>query len=350
MKALFALAAAILFGASVPAAKFAGASMAPLLLAGLLYLGSGTGLMLWFFGRQAIWTDLRPNFRLQKPNEKFYLIGAIVLGGILAPSLLMLGLHNTPAATASLLLNLEAAFTVALACLFFGETYGKRLLIGFALLLAGGGFLAMSDTGGLGGGFLGVILIAGACLGWGIDNNLTKHVTSLDATILAAVKGVVAGTVNVGLALTLGMKIPGFKLILFTMVIGFLGYGLSLVLFILSLRKVGAARTSAYFSTAPFVGAVISLLLFKEQFVWPLGVAGLLMALGVYVHLTEIHSHQHIHDFMEHEHEHTHDAHHQHQHLLTDPVGERHSHRHRHFPSAHGHDHDHDDLHHAHDH
>jgi drug/metabolite transporter (DMT)-like permease len=270
-KAIFALGAAILFGCSVPAAKFVGASIDPLLLAGLLYLGSGLGLTLWILANYAVNPRKPPGIRLKNAREGFYLGGAILFGGILAPALLMTGLRVTPSSTASLLLNLETAFTVALACLVFKETYGRRLLLGFVFLLAGGGFLAIANNSRLGGSVLGVLAIAGACVGWAIDNNLTKQVASLDATLLAGLKGIVAGAVNVALALGLGMSLPGFRSTVTTIGIGFLGYGLSLVLYIVSLRKIGAARTSAYFSTAPFAGAVISIFLLKEPFVWPLG-------------------------------------------------------------------------------
>ena len=347
---MLALGAAILFGASVPATKWVGASIDPILLAGLLYLGSGLGLTLWIFGAYANNPGKRPTIRVRNAKEGYYLGGAIFFGGILAPVLLMIGLRRTPSSTASLLLNSETAFTVALACLIFKETYGKRLILGFVLLLAGGAFLAMSDKSRLSGNLAGVLAIAGACVGWAIDNNLTKQVTSLDAPFLAALKGIVAGTVNIGLALGLGMRIPELRSTLATMGIGFLGYGLSLVLFILSLRKIGAARTSAYFSTAPFVGAVISIFLLNEPFVWPLGVAGFLMALGVYLHLTESPSHKHTHDFLEHDHEHIHDVHHQHQHSPVDPPGEPHSHPHQHEPLVHSHPHEHDDFHHNHGH
>jgi drug/metabolite transporter (DMT)-like permease len=349
-KASFALGAAFLFGASTPAAKLLIADINPLMIAGLLYLGSGIGLTLWMLGRSLLKFSSFPALKFEKPNEKFYLSGAILFGGIVAPALLMIGLHKTSSATTSLLLNLESAFTVAVACLVFHEHYGKRLIFGFILLLAGGSFLALSDHDGFGGDWIGLLAIAGACAGWAIDNNLTKQVGSLDATLLAALKGIVAGVVNVGLALSLGQKLPLSLYVTGAACIGFVGYGLSLVLFIFSLRKIGAARTSAYFATAPFVGAALSILLLHEAFGWPLAVAGLLMAIGVYLHLTEIHAHAHTHEAMEHEHLHVHDEHHQHEHSPTDPSGEPHSHWHRHVPMTHSHPHDHDDLHHKHAH
>jgi threonine/homoserine efflux transporter RhtA len=212
----------------------------------------------------------------------------------------MVGLHKTKSSTASLLLNLETAFTVAIACLIFRERYARRLVLGFVLLLVGGGILSFSGNQ-FGGDALGMVAIAGACVGWAIDNNLTKYVGSLDATVLAALKGVIAGIVNVTLALSLGQQLPSAAVIGSSLAIGFVGYGLSLVLFILSLRKIGAARTSAYFSTAPFAGAAIAIILLHEPITWVLGISGILMAIGVYLHLTETHAHEHAHEALEHE-------------------------------------------------
>jgi drug/metabolite transporter (DMT)-like permease len=348
-RAYLALLAALLFGASTPAAKWLIGSIDPFVLAGLLYLGSGMGLAVWLAARR-LKGDAVISFLPKTHSQKLQLAGAILFGGIIAPVLLMAGLAKTSSSTASLLLNLEGAFTAALACLVFHERYGKRLVFGMALILFGGALLSASGNFSIRGSAFGALCIAGACAGWAIDNNLTRQVTSLDAPVLAMLKGLIAGTVNLGIAFSLRKAFPEFSKMLLPMFVGFLGYGLSLVFFILSLRKIGTARTSAYFSTAPFVGAVLSLALFREPVTVSLLIAGVAMAIGVWMHLTEQHEHFHVHEPMEHEHMHVHDEHHQHEHSPNDPPGEPHSHRHRHERLEHSHPHTHDDLHHSHQH
>jgi drug/metabolite transporter (DMT)-like permease len=281
--AWLALAAAILFGTSTPLAKIILRDVSPELLAGLLYLGSGLGLIVISLGRIK---EFVRSFRSLPSSEVAPLFGAVLLGGIAGPALLMMGLRTTAGSTASLLLNMEGPFTVLLATLLFREKYGRRLVLGFVLIVAGGTLLSFS-----GGGFearqTGWILIVGACLCWGFDNNLSKKVSSLDARAFAAAKGLIAGSANLVLVIASGAPIPNGAVTSKAMIVGFFGYGLSLVLFIHALRTVGAARTSAYFSTAPFVGAVVSLLLLHEKFRSSLLIAGILMATGVYLHLTE---------------------------------------------------------------
>ena len=285
-KAGFGLIAALLFGLSTPLAKLAIRDIDALLLAGLLYLGSGVGLALVIAGRKI--AGFQNSLVTEgKKHEMRYLTGAIIFGGLLAPVLLMAGLSRTDASTSSLLLNLEGALTALLACVAFQERYGKRLVIGLGFILGGGGILAWGHENAFSGNWAGVLLIAGACCGWAIDNNFTKQVNSMDATSLAALKGLVSGLVNVSLALLIGQRLPGPGRVAGAAAIGFVGYGLSLVCFILSLRSIGTARTSAYFSTAPFVGAAASLVLLRERLGWAMLAAGLLMAVGVYLHLTE---------------------------------------------------------------
>jgi drug/metabolite transporter (DMT)-like permease len=278
-----ALTAAVLFGASTPLAKIILRDVSPQMLAGLLYLGSGLGL---------IAISLRDvkhfaaSFRNLPAAETRAFFGAVLLGGIAGPLLLMSGLRNTPGSIASLLLNMEGPFTVLLATLLFGEKYGPRLVFGFVLILGGG--LALSFSGGEFGRWqFGWLLIIGACLCWGFDNNLSKKVQSLDARGFAAAKGLIAGSTNLLVAAMTGERLPAARVVSESMLVGFVGYGLSLVFFILALRRVGAARTSAYFSTAPFVGAIISLAILHETFRPALLVAGVMMAAGVYLHLTE---------------------------------------------------------------
>ena len=191
-------------------------------------------------------------------------------------------------------------------------------------------------------------LIAGACLCWGIDNNLTRKLSSADPVQIAMLKGIVAGTVNLILALVGGAVQPSFGILLAAAAVGFLGYGVSLVLFVLGLRHLGSARTGAYFSLAPFVGAVLAVVLGEPASLMLL-VAGCLMGLGLWLHLSELHEHAHAHEAMDHEHRHRHDEHHQHEHGPDELPGEPHSHWHRHAPLVHRHPH-YPDLHHRHAH
>jgi drug/metabolite transporter (DMT)-like permease len=220
------------------------------------------------------------------------------------------------------------------------------LLVGAAAILAGA-LLLSSQGHGFGGVGLGALFIAGACLAWGIDNNLTRKISGSDPVQIAMIKGLVAGAVNLALALAAGARLPAPGLLAGAAVVGFLGYGVSLVLFVLALRFLGTARTGAYFSTAPFIGALLAVLMFGEPITWRLAAAAVLMGVGLYFHLVERHEHEHVHEPMEHEHAHVHDEHHQHAHGPNDPPGEPHTHRHRHKRLIHKHAH-YPDLHHRH--
>ena len=341
-----ALASAALFGASTPFAKLLlGGGLSPWLLAGLLYLGSGTGL-----GLVRLWRRMRGGPASEAPLRRTdlpWLLLVVISGGAVGPILLMIGLKTTPAATASLLLNLEALATLALAWAMFRENVDRRLLAGAAAILAGAAILAWQ--GGPQGLGWGGVAIAGACLAWGIDNNLTRKLSAADPVEIAMLKGLAAGGVNLALALVAGAALPAPGTIAAAALLGFFGYGVSLVLFVLGLRHLGAARTGAYFSTAPFLGALLAVLLLGEPLTVQLTAAGLLMAAGVYIHLTEAHEHEHTHEALEHAHRHVHDMHHQHEHGPGDPAGEPHAHPHRHLPLVHKHPH-YPDLHHRHAH
>ena len=273
------------------------------------------------------------------------------MGGIVAPVLLMTGLARTPASAASLLLNLEGVFTALLAWFVFHENFDRRIALGMAAILAGG--LVLSWEGRLAwGGASGALLVAGACLCWGIDNNLTQRVSAGDPVQVAMLKGLVAGGVNTAIALALGAHFPSAVRTSVAMLLGFFSYGVSLVLFVLALRQLGTARTGAYFSTAPFVGAAVSLVLFHERPTIALVSAMALMALGVWLHVSERHEHAHTHEAMDHAHAHVHDAHHQHTHAPGDPAmsdPEPHVHQHHHEPMEHAHAH-YPDIHHRHGH
>jgi len=344
-----ALAAALLFGASAPFAKLLVTDTAPQLLAGLLYLGSGVGLGL-------VWLRRRSHQNAQheaslKRRDVPWLAGAITFGGALGPVLLMIGLARTPAASASLLLNFEGVFTALLAWFVFHENFDRRIALGMLAIVAGGIALSWQERLSL-GGIAGPLAVVGACLCWGIDNNLTQRVSVGDPVQIAMIKGLAAGSVNTALAFVLGASLPAAPRVAGAMAVGFLSYGVSLALFVLALRRLGTARTGAYFSTAPFVGAALSLAIFRERPAALFIVAAVLMGVGVWLHLTEHHEHAHRHESMDHEHAHVHDEHHQHLHTpddppVTDPVA--HTHRHRHQPLVHSHAH-YPDIHHRHPH
>jgi drug/metabolite transporter (DMT)-like permease len=344
---LFALLAALLFGASTPLAKSLLPQVAPMLMAGLLYLGSGIGLGLYSLIRLRSEAPAPQEAALTRKDWPS-LTGAIVAGGVVGPVLLMWGLAITPASSASLLLNLEGVLTALLAWFVFKENFDARIALGMALIAAGGVCLSWIGRPEVGVPW-GALAIAGACLAWAIDNNLTRKVSASDPLQIAMLKGLVAGSVNTFLAFVLGAKLPAVPLLLATSVVGVFGYGVSFTFFVLALRHIGAARTGAYFSTAPFVGAAISILFLRDELTIGFGVAALLMSIGVWLHLTERHEHLHRHEPMEHEHLHFHDAHHQHTHGPNDPPGEPHTHRHRHDELVHSHPHF-PDIHHRHPH
>lgn len=339
----FALGAAILFGASTPFSKLLLGSIDPWLLAGILYLGAGIGLSLFLLVRTL--TADQPAETPLRPRDLPWLAAVVTAGGVAGPVLLMFGLSATDASSASLLLNLEGLATMGIAWIVFRENVDRRLLLGAVAILAGALLLSWG-----GEGFRlswGSLLIAAACLAWGIDNNLTRKISSSDPVQIAAVKGMVAGAVNTGLAIYLGAGAVSPGMIAAGAVIGFLGIGVSLVFFMLGLRHLGTARTGAYFSLAPFIGTVLSIVMLGDAVTPLLIIAGLLMAIGLWLHLSEHHEHEHIHEEIEHDHRHVHDSHHQHEH--DEPVTEPHSHLHRHKPLRHKHPH-YPDLHHRHGH
>lgn len=340
----YALGAAVLFGASTPLAKFALDASSPLLVAGLLYLGSGVGLALVRLAHRHSASDETPLGRSDLP----WLAGAIAAGGIVAPALLLFGLLNMPASSASLLLNLEAVATAAIAWIIFKENVDKRVGAGFAAIFLGGVLLTIPSEGRVQLTY-GALLIAAACVCWGIDNNLTRKISGSDPTQIAMWKGLIAGLVNTSFAFALGASLPSASLVLAVSAVGFFGYGVSLVMFVKALRFLGTARTGAYFSTAPFVGAALALFLGQGKLDWPLCVSGCLMLVGVWLHVSERHEHEHIHEELEHDHLHIHDEHHQHSHKKGEPPGEPHAHRHRHAWMRHRHAH-YPDLHHRHHH
>src|SRR6185503_12386815 len=195
----------------------------------------------------------------------------------------------------------------------------------------------------------GFFFIAFACLAWALDNNLTRRISAGDAATLACIKGLVAGSTNLALALAQGAYLPAPGILAAAGIVGLFGYGISLALFIVALRELGTARTAAYFSVAPFFGAALALLLVAETPGAAFWIAAALMALGVWLHISERHGHAHVHDAMAHEHEHVHDEHHRHEHAAGWDGREPHTHPHRHGSLTHAHP-QHPDLHHRHRH
>ena len=343
---LYALLAAALFGASTPLAKLLLGEMSPVLLGGLLYLASGLGLSVARLVRDRGW---RPAGLAR--TEWPWLLGAIFFGGVLGPVALLLGLMQTSASAASLLLNLEAVLTAVIAWVVFRENADRRIVLGMLAIVAGGMVLAWPSGAVAASSWAGPLGIAAACLCWAIDNNLTRKVSASDALFIAGSKGLVAGVFNTALALWLGATLPAPLTLLSTAAVGLFGYGLSLVLFVLALRGLGSARTGAYFSTAPFIGAALALELLGESATPAFWLAGGFMALGVWLHLTERHDHLHTHEPLAHAHRHSHDPHHQHEHPHDVAWNDQapHTHWHTHAPVTHQHAHF-PDIHHRHPH
>ena len=341
----YALLGAALFGASTPIAKLLVGEIGPVMLAGLLYAGSGVGLSLWLAVHGLLWrADERPRFA---PGDYKWLAGAVISGGVIGPVLLMLALAASSASSVSLLLNLESVFTALLAWFVFRENFDRRLMLGMSLIVCGGvnlgwrpGEIATSWP---------ALAVAGACLCWALDNNLTRKISAGDSVKIAGIKGLAAGTVNLCAAAVFGAVLPVPEVAAAAALVGLLGYGVSLALFVAALRQLGTARTGAYFSTAPFIGAAASFALLGEApdtFFW---VAAVLMAVGVALHLTERHRHLHRHEVLTHAHPHAPDEHHRHEHDFAWDGSEPHSHTHEHDPLSHSHAHF-PDIHHRHNH
>jgi drug/metabolite transporter (DMT)-like permease len=339
---LYALAAAGLFGLSTPVAKLLVGSVDPWVLAGILYSGAGAGLLA---------------FRLMRPQpaeaglargDLPWLALSVMAGGIAGPALLMLGLTRLDGATASLLLILEGVFTALLAWFAFRENFDRRIAVGMLAIVAGAAVLSW-PAARLPDGIGAPLLVAAACLAWGIDNNVTRKVALADPVVIAAIKGLVAGPFNIALGLAIGAELPDATTMALGAATGLLGYGISLVMFVLALRHLGTARTGAYFSLAPFIGALAAVAVLGEPLSSELFAAGALMAIGVWLHVSERHEHPHEHHEVAHAHRHTHDAHHRHEHPPDIDPAEPHTHPHVHAPLRHAHAHM-PDSHHRHSH
>ena len=343
-----AIMAAALFGASAPLAKLLLGDIAPVPLAAFLYLGSGFGLAVFMGLRRLSDRSHLEEARISLGDAP-WLAGALLSGGVAAPIILMLSLKHTPAATASLLLNFEGVATTLIAALVFKEAVGSRVWWAIALITTGSVLLSW-DASSEWGISLGAVGVLGACALWGIDNNCTRNISAKDPLAIVTIKGLGAGTFSLILALVLRSPMPGLKIAFGAMALGLFSYGLSVVLFVFSMRGLGAARTSALFGTAPFVGTALSFPLFREApgalflLSLPMMMAGAVWLLG------EEHGHVHLHGETEHEHRHHHDdGHHSHDHVEEIPLNRFHSHWHQHEPLEHDHPHT-PDIHHRHTH
>jgi drug/metabolite transporter (DMT)-like permease len=344
---LTALMAAALFGAATPLAKALLGSTSAFMVAGLFYLGSGLGLGMAIAVRGLSQNgDSGGGQRIQH-HEIPWLMGAIVAGGIAGPALLMLGLSTTPAASSSLLLNLEGVLTAIIAWVVLRENVDLQVFLGMVAIVAAGVILSWQP--GSRGMAAGSLLIVGACLCWAVDNNLTRRVSSNDAMVIACLKGLTAGPINLGIAFAAGAHLPSIPTIAAAMFTGFAGYGVSLVLFIVALRHLGAARTSAYFSAAPLFGVLLSLAIWPVMPAASFWISAMLMALGIWLHVRERHEHEHTHEPLTHAHKHRHDEHHQHEHDFAYSGDAPHTHSHCHLPLTHSHAHF-PDIHHRHRH
>ena len=343
---LLALLAALLFGISAPLSKLLLSDIAPMPLASLLYIGCGFGVLLFKLVKAAIHGKEKTEAAMTKKDIP-WLAGIILAGGVAAPVILMYSLKVTPAATASLLLNFEAVATAFIAAIFFKESLGKRVWISIALITAAA--IVLSWTGsGKWGISLGAIGIIAACILWGLDNNLTRNVSSNDPLITAIVKGFGAGIVSLILAFATASVFPSLSLILLAMLLGAFSYGISIVLFIIAMRHLGAARTSAFFGTAPFIGSIISIIVFGEIPALQFYISLPLMIAGAVLILRERHHHRHTHELIEHDHKHEHDDLH-HGHLHENGFTGEHTHMHIHTQIEHEHAHM-PDIHHRHSH
>ena len=329
--------AALLFGASTPAASVIAADMKPLVLAGLLYLGAALAVLPWWVSRRPTAVALRADLGL--------LSVAIVAGGAVGPALLTAGLVETPAATASLLLNMELVATVVLAATLFREHLGRNMILA-ALLVTVAGVLLVWDPGATVNAS--ALLIVGACACWGLDNSVTSRIDQISPQHVTFLKGVVAGSVNLalGLAITGAGNVGGWSIV-GALLVGMLGYGASITLWVRGAHQLGAARGQVIFSTAPFLGAALAWIVLGDSIDAVQVVAMALAATGVALSLHSAHEHRHRHMVLEHTHEHDHDEHHDHSH--ADGFAGRHSHVHAHREMVHAHPHV-PDLHHRHDH
>lgn len=343
---LFIIISASLFGISAPLAKLLLKDISPIAMAGLLYLGAFAGLALYSLLFQTKKTKPQKSASLEK-NDLPWLAGAIISGGIIAPICLMTGLTLVTGFSASLLLNLEGVATVLIAVLIFRENSGKRLWLALLTMTIAGVFLSWDpNTGKF--NVIGSLLIVVATVGWGIDNNLTRKISDKNPIQISMIKGLIAGTISLSLALILDQKVIMGISIFYALLLGAFSYGLSLVFFVNALRGLGASRVGAFYSFGPFIGGLLSIVIFRDMTIWVIVPTLILMAVGVWLLINENHQHAHLHQSDTHNHSHRHDdMHHTHEH--SEVIEENHTHEHAHSEIAHVHEHF-PDTHHRHTH
>lgn len=341
---LQAFVAALLFGASAPLAKLLLGEIEPIPLAAFLYLGSGLGLSgVKLF--QRIFARGEAKEASIRKADLGWLLGAILAGGVAAPITLLFSLQSTPAATASLLLNFEGVATTLIAFIAFNEAISRRAWGAIGLMTLASGLLSLNLTGEWGFS-LGALGTLAACVLWGLDNNFTRNICAKDPLVIVTVKGLCAGSFSLGMALVLGHPFPAWGSIVGALVLGSLSYGASIVLFIHAMRGLGAARTSALFSTAPIAGILLSFIIFQEMPGWLFVIALPIMVVGAVLFVNDEHEHAHTHEALLHDHAHSHDDNH-HAHDYEGDFARKHSHPHRHASLTHMHPHM-PDIHHRH--
>ena len=344
---VYGILAALLFGISAPLSKLLLDGVDPIVLAGLLYLGAGGSLGLLLIATRLM--GIRNTEARLERRDVPWLLGAIIAGGIAGPILLLLGLKLTPAATASLLLNFEVVATGALAFAMFRESVGRSAWIAIAAVAVGGAFLSIDPSGGWGVS-VGALLVLGACVAWGFDNNFTGRISLKDPKRIVAIKGLAAGSFSFLLAIALGRPLPTLATTVYALLLGTVSYGASIALFVQSLRRVGAARTGALFGMAPFIGVALSLAMFRQLPEWTFFAALPLMIVAAFLLTRERHEHEHTHLKTTHLHSHRHDDdHHDHAHEGIEQSSDPHVHEHTHLETSHSHAHR-PDPHHRHDH
>lgn len=339
-----AIFSAVLFGISPVLCKLVIGEMSPALLAGLLYLGSGIGLQLLLLsqGKNSV-----EELRKLPSKHRLALLGSVISGGIVAPLLLAYGIKFGTASEVSLLLNFETVATTLIAWLLFKEQVGGGVWSGKALILLGSFAVILKTEGDLAFSVAGLLVIL-ACAFWGIDNNLTRDIEDMPATVLASIKGLIAGTFNVVLASIFFTGTATSFQVTGALLVGAVSYGLSLVCFIEALRRIGSSRTSTYFAVGPFIGTLLAFIVLGERPPMIFWVAALCMFAGILFLYREMHSHLHKHAMLSHGHAHIHDEHHQHEHVGIS-LAVPHEHHHIHEPVMHSHVHW-PDIHHRHQH
>lgn len=345
---LLALLAAVLYGISSPAAKLLLTEIPATLLAALLYLGAGSGMLIVNLIQRS-----RRRSRLSQEaglsGKEWPLVAAMIALDIAAPVLLMLSLTLTSAADVSLLNNFEIAATALIALLFFHEAIGRRMWLAIVLITLASIILSLGEGGKLSlspGSLLALL----ACACWGLENNITRKLSLKDPLQIVVIKGLGSGTGSLIIALALGQTSRNIAYMAIALALGFVAYGLSIYYYILAQRMLGAARTSAFYAVAPFIGALLAILIFGQDFNWQFITAAIVMMAGAGLAIAERHRHAHRHEPLTHEHRHSHnDGHHDHQHNGAIQAGVEHSHLHSHEEQQHSHAHT-PDAHHDHKH